>query len=79
MIMEWVEYPTLKKQMKRSRVSGRGGCLTEEFAKKMSKQLLSALAELKEKRVVHRDIHPGNIMVDKEAKHVKLIDFGVAG
>ncbi len=45
----------------------------------MAKQLLSALAELKERRVIHRDIHPGNILVDKDAKHVKLIDFGVAG
>ena len=42
-------------------------------------RLARALAHAHALGVVHRDIKPGNVMVDLPAGRVKLTDFGVAG
>ncbi len=39
-------------------------------------QVLSALAELHSKKMVHRDLKPGNILVGEQGR-IKLIDFGL--
>ncbi|MCA9686251.1 MAG: serine/threonine protein kinase, partial [Myxococcales bacterium] len=41
--------------------------------------ILDALAVIHGKSVVHKDIKPGNILIDPESRRVVLIDFGIAG
>lgn len=45
--------------------------------KEMMYQLLSALHACHSRRIVHRDIKPGNILVSADEKTVKLADFGM--
>lgn len=52
--------------------------LEENVAKVLFLQLLDALEYLHASKVTHRDLHPGNIMVDLETKSLKVIDFGCA-
>ena len=37
-----------------------------------------ALAYAHEKNIVHSDFKPGNVFIDDEANHVKILDFGIA-
>ncbi len=41
-------------------------------------QLASALACVHAARLIHRDIHPDNVLVDPAGLHTHLIDFGLA-
>ena len=41
-------------------------------------QIGNALVEMHENSIVHRDIHPGNIMLRRDSEPI-LIDFGLAG
>lgn len=41
------------------------------------KQLIEALAYLHSHRILHRDLKPQNMLVDKEG-HIKLADFGLS-
>jgi serine/threonine protein kinase len=56
------------------------GCLTEETAADIIRQLLQALAHVHEHKIVHRDIKPENVMIHGSlaAPRVTLIDFGLA-
>ncbi|APV48637.1 hypothetical protein BWI17_02410 [Betaproteobacteria bacterium GR16-43] len=55
----------------------RWGTLTPSQAVNIAATVAEGLAVAHEKRVVHRDIKPGNIMVLKDGR-VKLMDFGIA-
>lgn len=53
------------------------GCLTESVLKNYTRQILLGLEYLHWNRIVHGDLKPGNILVNKEGV-CKLADFGSA-
>ncbi|KAK9241136.1 kinase-like domain-containing protein [Lipomyces kononenkoae] len=59
-------------------VSARGGRIGELVLGKIAEGVLSGLSYLHERRIIHRDIKPQNILLDKNGQ-VKLCDFGVSG
>lgn len=72
MVMEWLD-GTLLRHLLRERKQ-----FPPERAVKMAVEILDALDYIHHNGVVHRDMKPENIMVDKD-DHIKLIDFGIAG
>ncbi|MBX0313719.1 Stk1 family PASTA domain-containing Ser/Thr kinase [Planococcus glaciei] len=71
LVMEYVPGKTLKEYIiDHSPVS-------PEEAVKIMTQLTSALAHAHQNQIVHRDIKPQNILMDKEG-NVKISDFGIA-
>jgi serine/threonine protein kinase len=50
----------------------------ESRARKYFKDLVSATEYLHSKNICHRDLHLGNILLDNETDHIKLIDFGLS-
>ena len=71
LVMEYVSGGSLHSYLK-EKASKR---LDEEDAKRIFKQILTALQYCHRKQIAHRDIKLENILLD-ENKNVKLIDFG---
>ncbi len=71
LVMQYVEGETLE------RILQARGRLTLQEALSIALQILPALGYAHEKGIVHRDIKPGNIMVDSQGK-AYLLDFGIA-
>lgn len=71
LVMEYVEGETLKK-----RISGQGA-LSPAAAVNIAVQILDALEHAHEKKVIHRDIKPHNILITSSGL-VKVTDFGIA-
>ena len=69
--MEYVTGEDLKSFIRRSRQ------LTVRTAIVLAKQAAEGLAEAHRLGVVHRDLKPGNIMIDKEG-NARIMDFGIA-
>ena len=69
--MEFVEGNSLREYV------GRGTRFAERDAVSIMSQLLEGLAHAHERRVWHRDIKPGNVIVMRNGK-VKIADFGIA-
>ncbi len=69
--MEYVSGRDLKALIKES------GPLATGKAVSIAKQVVEGLAEAHELGVIHRDLKPQNIMVDKEGL-AKIMDFGIA-
>jgi len=67
--------PFVKGESLRARL-GKEGRLSIEDAVRITREIADALAYAHEEGVIHRDVKPGNIML--EAGHAWLADFGVA-
>jgi serine/threonine protein kinase len=55
----------------------KGVKLTEGLAVHVAAQVADALEHMRQKGIVHRDVKPGNLVVDPEGV-VRIIDFGLA-
>ncbi|XP_063225951.1 uncharacterized protein LOC134532876 isoform X2 [Bacillus rossius redtenbacheri] len=63
----------------RSHVRSReGGRLCEEAARRFGRQLVSAVAHMHSRGVVHRDLKMENVLLDEQKKHIKIVDFGLS-
>ncbi|KAJ8957464.1 hypothetical protein NQ314_006541 [Rhamnusium bicolor] len=51
--------------------------IEKELVRSYMKQLVEALAYMHSHRILHRDLKPQNLLVDKEG-HIKLADFGLS-
>jgi serine/threonine protein kinase len=69
--MEYVPGEDLKSFIRRS------GHLNEAKAIGLAKQIVEGLIEAHRLGVVHRDLKPQNVMIDKEG-NAKIMDFGIA-
>jgi serine/threonine protein kinase len=70
LVMEWIEGQSLHDLIHK-------GSLSLRKATNLAMQLCEALSFAHEHQIIHRDIKPGNIMVN-DADHVKVADFGLA-
>ncbi|MGH2657283.1 MAG: protein kinase domain-containing protein [Actinomycetota bacterium] len=70
-VMEYVEGETLGDVLRRD------GRLDPERAAAVAAEVATALHTAHEKGLVHRDVKPGNVMIDREGQ-VKVVDFGIA-
>ena len=55
-----------------------GKTLTLEQFITIALQLLDILHQLHQRRVIHKDIKPANILIHPDTKQIKLIDFSIA-
>ncbi|UCG62393.1 MAG: serine/threonine protein kinase [Candidatus Zixiibacteriota bacterium] len=69
--MEYIDGCTLDQKIKKE------GRITIEESLRIIRDLLGVLAFAHAKGIYHRDIKPGNIMIDSDG-NVKVIDFGIA-
>lgn len=76
-LMEYVPCGDLLYHMKIEKKSMSEGRLSEEKAKFMCACLVIAISHIHDKKIIHRDIKPDNIMIDDEG-YPKIVDFGVA-
>ncbi len=70
LVMEWIEGQSLHDLIHK-------GSLSLRKATNLAMQLCEALSFAHEHQIIHRDVKPGNIMVN-DADHVKVADFGLA-
>lgn len=71
MVMEYVEGMTLKEYIQRF------GPIAVPEAISIMKQITAAINNAHEHNIVHRDIKPQNILMDKDGQ-IKVTDFGIA-
>ncbi|WP_080874800.1 Stk1 family PASTA domain-containing Ser/Thr kinase [Oceanobacillus timonensis] len=71
MVMEYVEGMTLKEYIQQY------GPVDVPLALDIMKQIASAIAHAHENDIIHRDIKPQNILIDRFGQ-VKVTDFGIA-
>ena len=71
LVMEYVEGHTLKEIIEER------GRLTPETSVQFAIRILSALQHAHRQHIIHRDIKPQNILVDRQG-YVKVADFGIA-
>lgn len=71
MVLEWVDTDL------KSYLASQSEVLWEDFMKTLGMPIIDALAFAHQKKVIHRDIKPGNILIASDGR-VKLADFGIA-
>jgi serine/threonine-protein kinase len=70
LVMEYIDAGTLDDRI----AAGRAG---EVDARQLAQELLGALASIHRAGVVHRDVKPSNVLLDREGR-ARLTDFGIA-
>lgn len=70
LVMEWIEGPTLHELIHK-------GSIPVRKVAHLGMQLSDALAYAHSHKILHRDIKPGNIMINQDDQ-VKVADFGLA-
>lgn len=70
-VMELFEGTTLEERLRN------GGPLSPADATRVVNGMLQGLAHAHREGVVHRDVKPGNVLLDRDG-HVKVTDFGIA-
>ena len=70
LVMEWVEGPTIHELIQK-------GTIPVRKVANLAMQLCDALSYAHGHKILHRDIKPGNIMVNQDDQ-VKVADFGLA-
>ncbi len=70
-VMEYIEGTDLKEYIQQN------GPTTPENAIHIMSQVLSAMALAHQNRIIHRDIKPQNLLINKE-NTIKVTDFGIA-
>ena len=76
-VIEWVDGESPVEYAKSIRSGGAGALSSFNALVGVALSLLDAYLHLHEQGIVHSDVHPGNIMVEKN-QAVKLIDFGAS-
>ena len=71
LVMEYIEGPTLSDYIKSH------GQLAPEKAIKFANQIFKGIHHAHEKGIIHRDIKPHNIIIDRN-QTLKIVDFGIA-
>lgn len=71
LVMEYIEGKTLKEFIAEK------GPLTPEEALPIMQQLVSAISNAHDNGIIHRDIKPQNVLMDRDG-NVKITDFGIA-
>ncbi len=72
LVMELITGESLEKRIERE------GRLSLKDIISIGMQTAAGLAAAHEKNLIHRDIKPGNILLEKSGQRVKLTDFGLA-
>ncbi|MBE6379400.1 MAG: hypothetical protein E7047_00540 [Lentisphaerae bacterium] len=74
LVMEYVDGVELRSFLREKRNNGE---FSEPLILNLVGQIADALNYAHSKKVLHRDVKPGNIMIDRQG-NVKLLDFGLA-
>ena len=75
-VMEYVEGQSLEELLDQ-RLAQKRGPFTENEVSGWISQLLQVLDHAHQRKIIHRDIKPGNIMLLPDGRTIKLIDFGI--
>lgn len=71
MVMEFMKGGDLSNLLEES------GCFDEDMARYYIAQMVLALEQLHKGGVIHRDLKPDNILINKWG-HIRLTDFGLS-
>src|SRR5204862_4254227 len=71
-VMQFIDGPTLGMGALRGRM------LTEVRVRRLMADVAEGLAAAHRRKVFHRDIKPGNIVLDGETGRAMVLDFGIA-
>ena len=69
--MEWIDGDDLEKHLET-------GICTPEETLRIARAIADALAAAHAAGVIHRDLKPSNVILTRERRAVKLVDFGIA-
>ncbi|MCL6508243.1 MAG: protein kinase, partial [Bryobacteraceae bacterium] len=72
LVMEYIDGETLQQRLDRT------GPLDVRAVLRIGQQIAGGLAAAHAKGLIHRDIKPGNILLEEGTDHLKITDFGLA-